>query len=104
MSVKSKEEIISALNERFGTDDSDEVLAIIEDVTDTLTDAEIKAKGDGTDWKKKYEENDKEWRQRYKERFVTGGTGVEPTEPKDDDPDEPPKFKTFDDLFETKGE
>ena len=57
-----------------------------------------------TDWKKKYEENDKQWREKYRDRFFSGnedGTKnpdpIEPpTEPNTLPPDSP---KTFDDLF-----
>lgn len=66
----------------------------MEDVTDTLSDLETKAKGDGTDWKAKYEENDAEWRRKYTERFYSS----DPEPPKSDDP---PKPKTFAELFTT---
>ena len=38
MAVKTKEEILNALKAKFAEDSSDEVLAIIEDVTDTFDD------------------------------------------------------------------
>lgn len=69
MAIKSKEEILEQINARIGEDNSDEAIAIIEDITDTLNDFETRANGDGVDWKTKYEENDKEWRNKYKERF-----------------------------------
>ena len=98
MSIKSKEEIMNAIRERFSEDTSDDVIALIEDVNDTLEDLETKTK-DSTDWKTKYEDNDKAWRQKYKDRFFT------PTEKEDEtdagtDPEEEPV--TFDDLFTTK--
>ena len=97
--VKTKDELLKILQERIGEDTSDEALSFIEDVTDTITDLETRAAGDGEDWKKKYEENDAAWRSKYKERFFSG-------EPKDqtdnkektqDDDDEKPL--TFDSLF-----
>lgn len=69
--VKTKDEILVSIKERLKDDTSDEALSFIEDVTDTINDLEHKAQ-DETDWKSKYEENDKEWREKYKERFFSG--------------------------------
>jgi len=97
MAVKTREEIMNSINERFGEQTDDETIAFIEDVSDTLTDLTEKAQGDGTDWKKKYEDNDKEWRQKYKDRFFSK---VDDNEP-DVDP-EPKKPTRFEDLFKIK--
>lgn len=98
MAVKTKEEILTAVKTRVGEQNDDDTIAFIEDITDTLSDLETKAQGDGTDWKSKYEENDAEWRKRYTERFYSS----EPDTPPDDDPPEDkPKPKTFADLFTT---
>lgn len=99
MAVRTREEILASLNAKFGDDNSDEVLGIIEDVTDTMSDLETRARGDGTDWKKKYEDNDKEWRTKYRERFMSGTDDIP-----DDEPPEPdkPKVKTFEELFSVK--
>ena len=98
MAVKTKEEILTALQTRVGEQNDDDTIAFIEDITDTLSDLETKAQGDGTDWKSKYEENDAEWRKRYTERFYS-------SDPDDDQPDDPEdesaKPKTFADLFTT---
>lgn len=98
--VKTKDELLNILKERIGEDTSDEALAFIEDITDTITDFEKRAEGDGVDWKKKYEDNDAEWRAKYKERFFSG----EPAKPEGDDkpegPEEPEKL-TYDNLFKT---
>lgn len=94
--VKTKDEILNAIKERFGEDTSDETLSFIEDVTDTLTDYENKT-NDNTDWKTKYEENDKTWRERYRDRFFSGETD-EVDEPDDIDDDTPGK-RTFEELF-----
>ena len=67
--VKTREEIMEMLKTRVGEDTSDEAISFMEDVTDTLNDYERKLIGDGTDWKAKYEENDKQWRERYVARF-----------------------------------
>lgn len=96
MAVRTKEEILQSIRDRLGEQiDSDESLALIEDVTDTID----SLNGDGTDWKQKYEDNDKEWRQRYRDRFFNSGTN--PSDPMDTDPepDPEPKKTKFEELF-----
>lgn len=96
MAVKSKEEILDSIKTRFGEQNDDSTIQFLEDITDTMTDLETKANGDGTDWKTKYEENDAEWRKKYTERFYS------PDPKPDHDPDpEPEKHKNFSDLFKT---
>ena len=99
MAVKTREEILDTLKARVGDATDDDTISFIEDVTDTLTDLESKAKGDGEDWKAKYQENDAEWRRKYTERFF--GNNDEP-EPKPEPEPEAEKPKTFDDLFTVK--
>lgn len=96
--IRTKDELISAVSEFIGENDADEALAILEDVTDTLTDFEERAADDGEDWKKKYEENDKAWREKYRSRFVKGSSKEEIEE--DDEDDEVEEVKTYEDLFE----
>lgn len=98
MAVKTKEEILTAVKTRVGEQNDDDTIAFIEDISDTLSDLETKAQGDGTDWKSKYEENDAEWRKRYTERFYSSGPEDDPP---DDSEDDTPKLKTFADLFTT---
>lgn len=96
MAVKTREEIINDINTRFGADNSDEVIALIEDVTDTFAVLEGRANPDGKDWKSEAERIDKEWREKYVARFTSGG--------KDDDDigvskPEPKKSYSYNDLF-----
>lgn len=74
MSVKTREELIASISALIGEDTSDEAIAFIENVTDTLNNYEAKANGDGTDWKAEAERIDKEWREKYISRFTAGGT------------------------------
>ena len=101
--IKSKEEIIAEVNRLIGEEASDDVLAILENVTDTIDDYERRIAESG-DWQTRYTENDKAWRERSRERFVSPGTtdvesidveaeGVE-VEEYDSEPE------TFEDLFE----
>lgn len=99
MAIKSKEEILNSITALVGDNNDDNVLTIMEDVSDTLADFESKTK-DATDWKQKYEQNDAEWRQKYKERFMNGGTN----DNTDNDNfqntnDGKPTPMTFEDLF-----
>lgn len=95
MAIKSREELLKSLNALIGDNSSDENLEILEDVTDTLKDYEEKT-ADQTDWKTKYEQNDADWRKKYKERFLSGETIKEEQE---EDVIKDSKTLTFDSLF-----
>lgn len=96
MAVKNKDEILEAIKTRVGDSTDDETISFLEDVSDTLTDLETRASDDGEDWKTKYEENDKLWRERYTNRFFS--KEPEP-DPKPEPEPEPEVKKTFSDLF-----
>lgn len=97
MAVKTREEILESFRTRLGENPDDESISFLEDVTDTLDDFEKRAKGDGTDWKSKYEENDANWRKKYTERFFSDEPELTPK------PDPKPELdntpRTFSDLF-----
>lgn len=95
MAVRTRDEILNAIRARIGDDTSDEAIALVEDVTDTLADMENRANGDGENWREKYEENDRQWREKYRDRFFNK------TDDKDDDKDDDEKKKpmSFDELF-----
>lgn len=106
MAIKSKEELIQSVSARVGEDTSDEAIALIEDVTDTLNDLETRANGDGTDWEAEYNKLDKEWRDKYKARFLDGGNDNNDNDnnnnDNNNDNDDKPKTYKYEDLFETK--
>lgn len=96
MAVRTREELLDSIRARVGEQTDDETISFLEDVTDTLTDFETRANGDGEDWEQRYKDNDAEWRKKYTERFFSS----EPTEPTDPKPkDEEKNPKTFEDLF-----
>ena len=99
MAIKTKTEILAAIQARFGDDTSDDALAFIEDITDTITDLETRASGE-TNWEQKYRDNDAAWRKRYKERFFNGD-GDPNSDPNSQDDDDTDKEKplTFENLF-----
>lgn len=96
MAVKTREEILETIRTRVGDRTDDETISFLEDVTDTLTDLETRANGDGENWEQRYKDNDAEWRKKYKERFFSSEPD-EPKEPKQEEEEEKPK--TFEDLF-----
>ena len=99
MAIRSKDEILEQIQSRFGEDTSDETISFLEDVTDTFTDLETRASGDGEDWKAKYEENDKAWREKYRNRFMNTD---EQKELEDEIKKEDKKDMSFESLFEEK--
>ena len=90
MAIRTTEELLNMIRDKTG--DSDEDLALIEDVSDTLT-----SLSESENWKEKYETNDAEWRNRYKERFFNKEK-VDTVEVEDNTDDTNYK-KTYDDLF-----
>ena len=102
MAVLSKDDFINRIKTLAGDNADDETLSMIEDFTDTYNDLETRT-NDTEDWKSKYEQNDAEWRNKYKERFFSGNsTNSEEVkdEHKEDVIDDSNDNITFDDLFE----
>lgn len=101
MAVLSHDDFMSAVKGLAGDSADDNTLAMIENFTDTFNDLEARA-SDTTDWKTKYEQNDNEWREKYKARFFEGKEGTDPNEvlreQKEDITDDG-KDISFDDLF-----
>ena len=95
MAIRTVEEIMEAVKKRIGDAMDDESISFVEDISDTLQEL---SKRDGEDWKKKYEENDASWRQRYRDRFFSANeeTVIESTEKVDSEETEKTDFK---DLF-----
>lgn len=97
MAVVNKDTIMERLRENFNDNDSDDVLGLLEDVTDTLNDYQSRLEENG-DWKERYEQNDREWRQKYKDRFFNN----DPEPDQEPEPDKDPEQATpttFEELF-----
>lgn len=88
--IRTLEELLSDVGE--GTDDN--TLALLENIRDTYNDLSSKA-SDPENWKQRYEDNDKEWRKKYRDAFMNPPVDNSPPDP---DP-EPPKSLRFEDLF-----
>ncbi len=109
MAVKSNKEIMEQVKAIVGENTDDATLTFLEDLRDTMADYETKTNGDGTDWKAKFEENDKQWREKYQQTFfnppTTKDTNGEPsndlTDPSSNDMGEGENNspKHFEDLF-----
>lgn len=92
MAKLSKDELIEKVRKYVGDRKDDATIEIIEDISDSFDSSEA------DEWKKKCEENDKMWRDKYISRFV---------EKKEDEPDTPTEhdekekeYNSFEDLFE----
>lgn len=102
MAVKSKDEILEAIRTKFEGDDSDDTLSFIEDVSDTMDDMSEQIDKSG-EWKAKYEQNDKEWREKYKQRFFSKPDTDDDDllDPPTDPITQPKRSRRFEDLFST---
>lgn len=87
MAVKTKDEILEALKGVIPDMTTDSAIGIVEDITDTFADR-------AEDWKTRYEENDRQWRERYTSRFFEERKDDKPPESEDE------VEKTIDELFE----
>lgn len=96
MAIVSKEDLIKRLSEKFGDDNSDEVIQLTEDLSDTLNDFDSRI-NDTEDWKAKFEENDNMWRKKYKDRFLEPSDNEEEIHEQGEDEN---TNVTFNDLFE----
>lgn len=92
MAKLSKDELIEKVKKYVGDRTDDETIEIIENISDSIDSS------DADEWKKKYEENDKMWRDKYISRFFEKNA-EENEDPTDEDDDEK-EYKTFEDLFE----
>lgn len=96
MAKRTRNEIMEMVGKLLGDRDDDEALSMIEDFGDSYPDDE--------DWRKKYEENDRQWRDRYRKRFFEGGKKDSPSEQGSDMDDPAPDQETdvlvtYDQLF-----
>lgn len=88
----SREELLEKVRTYVGDRTDDDSLSLIEDVNDTVVES------DSEDWKAKYDELDKTWREKYKARFFSGKEETE----EDSEEDSEEEKESYDDLFEEK--
>ena len=92
MAKLSKDELIEKVKKYVGDRTDDETIEIIEDISDSIDSS------DADEWRQKFEENDKMWRDKYISRFL---------DKKEDELDTPTEHEeeekvyiSFEDLFE----
>lgn len=101
--IRTREELLETFKTVVGEDEAnDNVLTLLEDLTDTINDLESKATGTiNVKETEEYKELENTWRKRYRDRFFSSVT-------QPDDKDEPDDFgehpevnspKHFEDLF-----
>lgn len=95
--IKTKDELLTVVAELVEDPTTDNVISFLEDLQDTITDLETRAAGDGVDWEARYQENDREWRERYTARFFNKEENDPLPDPEPEVIDEEPK--TFEELF-----
>lgn len=93
MSIKSIDEILNAVKKRIGDDTSDSAISFVEDISDTLN-----SLSEQENWKQKYEQNDSEWRKKYRDRFLSGESSSD-----DDDSGDENEPLTYEKLFNVEG-
>lgn len=96
MAKLSKEELIEKVKKYVGDRNDDDTIEIIEDISDSIDSSEA------DEWKKKYEENDKMWRDKYISRFVE--KNEDETDTSTEHEEEEKEYKSFGDLFEEEEE
>lgn len=100
MAVLEREAYLALLKKLSGDDDSDEMLDTISSMTETY---DALSENAGMDWKTKYEENDAEWRKKYKDAFFSSTPKNEDFHSPRDEGKERSEVITIDDLFVKKG-
>lgn len=96
MAKLSKDELIEKVKKYVGDRTDDETIEIIEDITDSIDTS------DADEWKRKYEENDKMWRDKYVSRFFDKKE-EDPKNPSEHEEEEK-EYNSYEDLFEKEDE
>ena len=96
MAKLSKDELIEKVKKYVGDRTDDETIEIIEDITDSIDTS------DADEWRRKYEENDKMWRDKYVSRFFD--KKEEDLETPTEHEEEEKEYNSYEDLFEKEDE
>lgn len=110
MAIKSREDLMSALQQIIGDRTDDEAIQFVADVSDTINDyetrvdinldEELKKKDD--EIAQKVKEKDEEWRIKYRNTFFNGGKLENNKEDEDEDEDDV-EPTSFEELFKEEG-
>ena len=93
MLIRSRDEIMEQLRVVIGENDDDNVLTLLEDISDTLSSANPERIKELED---RIVNVEKEWRGKYRDAFFSGGEKIEELEET-----EVKKPRTYEDLFTT---
>ena len=105
MAIVKKEEYMEALKIKIGDSTDDADLKLLEDFADTYDDMFRHLNSeDNINWKEKYEQNDKEWREKYRARFFDSSV-EDPTVKNKEKEDEEERAEeiSVEDLFSSEG-
>lgn len=91
MARLTRDELIEKVRKYVGDRTDDETIEIIEDISDSIDSS------DADEWRQKFEENDKMWRDKYISRFLDKKEDEldTPTEHEEEEKD----YNSFEDLF-----
>lgn len=92
MAKLSRDELLEKLKAYVGDRTDDETIEIIEDISDSFDTS------DADEWKKKYEDNDKMWRDKYVSRFYD--KKEEELETPTEHEEVEKEYNSYNDLFE----
>lgn len=100
--VLEKEQFIELIKNKVGEDTSKEAIEFLENVTDTYNDLVSKIESAGEYTKEKYEELDKAWAKKYKDRFFEGTKEPAEKQAEEKKEEEPAEVEitNFEELFE----
>lgn len=93
MAKLTKDELIEKVRKYVGDRTDDETIEIIEDISDSIDSS------DADEWRQKFEENDKMWRDKYISRFLEKKEDELDT-PTEHEEEEDKEYISFDDLFD----
>lgn len=94
MAKLTKNELIEKVKKYVGDRTDDETIEIIEDISDSIDSS------DADEWKQKFEENDKMWRDKYISRFLEKKEKEDELDTLTEHEEEEKEYNSFEDLFE----
>ena len=107
MSIKSKDELLTNVKSLLGDNLSDEGIALLEDISDTLDSSTGSSSDEDkktiAELEQKVKDTDSMWRQKYADRFLNPSNSIgnenDVSEGLEDEPENDNSPKQFSDLF-----
>ena len=107
MSVRTKDELLTNVKSLLGDNLSDEGIALLEDISDTLDNSTGASTEEDKktieELKQQVKDTDSMWRQKYADRFLNpegnNGNNNDSPDSSEDEPEEDNSPKQFDELF-----